>query len=97
MYEICSKLTIKTAGLCHYVSDVNFDHVIVGWVSSYKFSRKLTFISFYPHSLKPNTRIKVLGSWWSGNEKYLCLLFIAILALLQGHSEFNRLLERNFF
>ena len=50
MCEICSKLTIKTAGLCHCVSDVNFDHAIVGWVSSYKFSRKLAFIPFYPRS-----------------------------------------------
>ena len=32
----------------------------------------------------------------SGNEKYFCILFVASLALIHSHSEFNRLLLRNF-
>ena len=37
-------------------------------------------------------RIRFSASWWSGNEKYFCYLFIANRALLQSHTEFNRLL-----
>ena len=42
-------------------------------------------------SYKPKTRIWFSASWWSGNEKYFCFLFIASLALLQSHAEFNRI------
>ena len=30
------------------------------------------------------------ASWWSGNEKYFCFLFIASRALLQSQAEFNK-------
>ena len=36
------------------------------------------------------------ASWWSGNEKYFCFLFIASGALLQSHAEFNRLYKETF-
>ena len=58
--------------------------------NSYRFSYKFAFIfflsfspfffSFFPY--KPKTRIRFLASWWSGNEKCLCFLFIASHALL---------------
>ena len=47
-------------------------------------------------SYEPKTRIWFSTSWWSGNEKYFCFLFIASRALLESHAEFNRLLQRNF-
>ena len=46
--------------------------------------------------LQTKTRIRFSASWWSGNEKYFCSLFIASRALLQSDAEFNRLLKRNF-
>ena len=48
-------------------------------------------------SYKPKTRIWFSASWWSGNEKYFCFLFISSRTLLQNHGEFNRLLQMNFF
>ena len=36
--------------------------------------------------------IKVLASWWSGNKKWFCCLFISSPALLERYVEFNRLL-----
>ena len=54
------------------------------------------FLSSFFISYKLKTRIWFSASWWSGNEKYFCFLFIASRALLQSHAEFNRLLERNF-
>ena len=50
------------------------------------------FVLFY----KPTTKIRFSTSWWYGNEKYFCILFITSRALLQSHAEFNRLLSRNF-
>ena len=47
--------------------------------------------SFCPF-LQTKNKNQVLISWWSCNEKYFCSLFIASLALLQSHVEFNRLL-----
>ena len=38
---------------------------------------------------KPKTTIKFPKSWWSGNNKYFCFLFIASRVLLQSHAEFN--------
>ena len=38
---------------------------------------------------KPKARTIFLGSWWSGNEKYSCILFIASRAPLKKHAEFN--------
>ena len=52
-------------------------------------------IQFYPLivlSYKPKKRIKFSASWWFGNEKRFCFLFIASHALLQRHSQFNGLL-----
>ena len=46
------------------------------------------FVLFY----KPKKRVWFAASWWSGNEKYFCFLFIASRALLQSHPEFNILL-----
>ena len=43
-------------------------------------------------SYKPKTRIRFSASWWPGNEKYFCFLFIASRALLQSDAEFNRVL-----
>ena len=47
-------------------------------------------LSFFIFSCKPKARIRFSASWWSGNEKYFCFLFITGLALLQSHAEFNR-------
>ena len=52
-------------------------------------------VHFYPLfalSYKPKPRIRFSASWWSGNEKYFCFLFITSRALLQSYAEFNRLL-----
>ena len=57
---------------------------------SYKFSHKFSFIPFLPFR-KIQKKIKLPASWWSGNEKYFCFVFILGLALLQSHAEFNRL------
>ena len=51
--------------------------------------------SFCPF-LQAKTRIRFSASWWSGSKKYFCFLFIASRALLQSHTEFNRLLQGNF-
>ena len=59
--------------------------------NSYRFSHKFFFYLLFIFSYKPITRIGVSASWWSGNEKYFCFLFIASRALLQSHAEFNRL------
>ena len=50
---------------------------------------------FLSYNYKPKTRIKFSASWWSGNKKYVCFLFIASRTLLLSHAEFNRLLKRN--
>ena len=50
----------------------------------------LLLSSFCP-SYKPKTKIRFSASWWSGNEKYFCFLFIAS-PLLQSYAEFNRLI-----
>ena len=39
---------------------------------------------------------QVFSNWWSGNEKYFCVLFKASCALLQSHAKFNTVLWRNF-
>ena len=64
--------------------------------NSYIFSYKFAFTLFFFISYKPKTRIRFSASWWSGNEKYFCFLFIASRALLQSYAEFNRPLQRNF-
>ena len=56
----------------------------------------LLLSSFFFLSYKPKTRTWFSASWWSGNEKYFCFLFIGSRALLQSHAEVNRLLYRNF-
>ena len=38
------------------------------------------------------TRIKFSRSWWSGNEKCFCLMFIVRPNLFRSHDEFNILL-----
>ena len=45
---------------------------------------------------KPKIRINFSASWWSGNKKYFCVLFIASRTLRQRYAEFNRLLWKNF-
>ena len=47
--------------------------------------------SFFVLSDKPKPRTRFSASWWSGNEKYSCFLFIASRALLQSHAEFNKI------
>ena len=54
------------------------------------------FYTLFVLSYKPETRIKFSASWWSGNEKCLCILSIESCALLQSHAEFNGLLQRSF-
>ena len=39
---------------------------------------------------------QISSSWWSGNEKYFCALFMASRALIQRYAEFNRLLWKDF-
>ena len=48
-------------------------------------------ITMSPADLDTNS-----ASWWFGNENYFCFLFIGSHSLLQSHTEFNRLLQRNF-
>ena len=64
--------------------------------NSYRCGYKFAFILFFVLSCKTKTRIKFWASWWSGNEKYCCFLFIASRGLLQSHAKFNKLLYRNF-
>ena len=61
--------------------------------NSYRFSYKFAFIPFlsFLTNQKQESGFQLL-SWWSGNEKYFCFLFIASRVLLQSHAEFNRLL-----
>ena len=42
--------------------------------------------SFYPF-LQTKNMIRFSASWWSGDEKYFCLLFVASGALLQSNAE----------
>ena len=63
--------------------------------NSYRFSYKFAFILFLP--FLTNEKQESSASWWSGNKKYLCFLFIVSCALLQSHVEFKRLLWGNFF
>ena len=58
----------------------------------YKFSCKFCFHPPFHLSYKPKKRIWFSASWWCGNEKYFCFLFIVSRALLQSHTEFNRIL-----
>ena len=58
----------------------------------YRFTYKFTFVLFLPFLTNQKTRIRFLASWWFGNKKYFCFLFIASHALLQSYAEFNRLL-----
>ena len=57
---------------------------------------QICFYLLFFLSYKPKAKIRFSASWWSGNEKYFCFLFIANRALLQGDAEFKRLLWRNF-
>ena len=52
---------------------------------------KISFYSLLVLFNKRKTRIRFSASWWSGNEKYFCFLFVASRALLQRHAELNRL------
>ena len=63
---------------------------------SYIFGYKFAFIVFLFISYEPKTRIWFSASWWSTNEKYFFLLFIASRVLLQSHAEFNRLYKGIF-
>ena len=60
-----------------------------------KLEKSLLCLSF-PSAEPKNTRIKFSASWWSGNKKHPCFVFMASRALFQRHVEFNRLLKRNF-
>ena len=66
------------------------DRIYISCKCSYKF----VFIPFL--SFHRNQKQAFLASWWSGNEKYFCMLFIASRALFQRYAEFNRLLEKDF-
>ena len=57
---------------------------------------QIGFYSFLALSQKPKIRIKFSASWWSGNKKHFCVLFIASHALLQSHVKSNRHSKRNF-
>ena len=64
----------------------------------YKFIYKFIkfVLSFVCLFVETKTRITFLASWWSGNQKYFCFLFITNRALLQRYTEFNRHLYRDF-
>ena len=49
-------------------------------------------LSLFCPALETKNKNQVLPSWWSGNKKCFCFLFIAIRSLLQSHTESNRLL-----
>ena len=51
-----------------------------------------SLLSLFCPFLETKKRIKFLASWWSGNEKNFCLLFLACHTLLQKYAEFNGLL-----
>ena len=53
-------------------------------------------LSSFVLSYQPTPRIRFSASWWSGCKKYFCFLFTASNALLQSHTEFKRILWRNF-
>ena len=61
--------------------------------NSYRFSYKFAFILFlsFLTNQKQESGFQLL-SWWSGNEKYFCFVFIASRVLLQSNAEFNRFL-----
>ena len=73
-----------------------FLHEINRNYDSYKFYCKFAVFLFFL-SYKSKRRNKFSASWWSGNRKYFCFLFIMSRALLQRHSQFSRILWRNFF
>ena len=55
-----------------------------------------SLLSLFCSFVETKTRIKFSPSWWSGNEKYLSILFLVSRALLQRYAKFNRLLEKDF-
>ena len=60
--------------------------------NSYRSSYKFAIILFFFPFLQTKNKNQVFSSWWFGNNKYFCFLFIASRALFQSHAEFNRLL-----
>ena len=54
-----------------------------------------SLLSFFFLSQKSKPVIKFSATWWSGNEKLFCFLFIANRALRQKNAEFNRLLQKD--
>ena len=55
-----------------------------------------SLLSFVCPFVETKNNNQISASWWSGNEKYFCLLLIASRALLQRYAEFNRLLKTIF-
>ena len=60
--------------------------------NSHRFSYKFAFILIFSFLTNQNQESVFQQSWWSGNEKYFCFLFVASRAVLQSHDELNRLL-----
>ena len=86
LFQVISKKTLRikdfTRNLKAILNENNHNY------NSYKFSYKSAFISFLFFR-----GIKLSGSYWSGNEKYLRFLFIGSCPLLQRYVEFIRLLK----
>ena len=47
-------------------------------------------LSLFVFSYEAKTEVNFSESWWSGNKKYFCFLFIASRPLLQRHADFYK-------
>ena len=90
--HLCFQRSVKK----HYVAEIS---LAISEISLYRVTSIKIPINLVTNSLlticfpfiKTKNKLNFSASWWSGNEKYFCLLFTASRALLQRHAEFNRL------
>ena len=88
-----SEKTLCSKGFTSNLRDI-FTKIVVTIIPT-DLVTNLLVSSFCPF-LQTKTRIWFSASWWSGNKKYFCLLFMESRALLQSHTEFKDFYKRNF-
>ena len=87
------KKTLCTKG---FSSNLRFLHQNNHNYNSYRFSYKFVFILFLSFLTSQKQGSSFQKSWWSGNDKYCCFLFIVSRALLKSHAVFDRLYKGIF-
>ena len=98
---LCFKQSVKkhsVAKILVVIRETFFMKVIVNIMFSNSITTFLLFFCFPFVKTTTKKKNKIFSIYWlCGNENYLYFLFITSRALFQRHTEFNRILLRNFF